>query len=68
MDEENQKILGRGGIIPFLVNLLNSQEEKIQRNATLTLRNLSSNGTPQKKHHNMFFHPSPMQKKKPPPL
>lgn len=44
MDAENKKILGREGVIPYLVRLLqSSQEEKIQRNAALTLRNLSAN-------------------------
>lgn len=34
-------------VIPVLVSLLTSREEKIQRNAALTLRNLvSNNSTP----------------------
>jgi hypothetical protein len=38
----NKKVMGAGGAIPCLVTLLRSPEEKIQKNAALTLRNLSA--------------------------
>lgn len=41
--EENKKIIGREGAIPYLVNFLRSNVEKLQRNSALTLRNLSAN-------------------------
>lgn len=40
--EENKKVIGREGAIPPLLLLLRSNVEKIQRNAAVTLKNLTS--------------------------
>jgi hypothetical protein len=40
--EENKKVIGREGAIPPLLQLLRSNVEKIQRNAAVTLKNLTS--------------------------